>query len=219
MRYSSGERIRIGKYDIIKHLNPWVDIVVSDLLTGKIEKRLSFLSESYTRHFITILAVNMGVPTAYPATGPTATGATATANTIQDVTGSSIPNLSFNGAAADQYLGIVVGTGTTAVTISDNSLETIINHGIGAGQLSYGAVSFTDPAVSGATARYVATRTFTNNSGGSITVNESGVYANGLYSTPNSYFKYCIIRDIIAGGVAVADGKVLTVQYTIGVTA
>ena len=49
--------------------------------------------------------------------------------------------------------GIVVGSGSTAVTISRYALATQIAHGVGAGQLSYAAQTYTAPTTDG-TKRY-----------------------------------------------------------------
>jgi len=72
--------------------------------------------------------------------------------------------------------GIVVGTGSTAPTINDNALQTLIVHGSGSGQLSYGAITFGSPASDSSTSQFTITRNFTNSSGGAINVNEIGLY-------------------------------------------
>lgn len=80
-------------------------------------------------------------------------------------------------ANLDGTFGLVVGTGTTAVSISQTALVTKIDHGNGAGQLSHGAVTVTAPGTTGGTRSFTIQRTFTNNSGNAITVNEIGIYA------------------------------------------
>jgi len=116
----------------------------------------------------------------------------------------------------DTY-GLVVGTGVTAEDTMDYALATKIAHGVGAGQLDYGAHSFTDPAEVGANVDMVITRTFYNGSGGTITVNEIGAYCRSVYTTDTIGY-FCIIRDVLAAGVEVADTETLTVQYTIRTT-
>ena len=123
------------------------------------------------------------------------------------------PAMSALGAAGDATMGIVVGTGTNAVTIADRSLQTLIAHGTGAGQLSYGTVTFPQaPTVTGSTKNFTMQRTFTNNSAGSITVNEVGIYVNHSASA----FKFCLDRTLDTKTVPVAS--TLTETYTIGVT-
>ena len=118
--------------------------------------------------------------------------------------------------AGDQNKGIMVGTGTTAPTIDDYQLETRITHGTGAGQLQYGDVAFGLPASDPTTSQFTITRDFANASGGSITVNEIGLYvrarAVSYYGSYEDQY-FMVIRDVITGGIAVPDGQTLTVNY------
>ena len=75
------------------------------------------------------------------------------------------------GVAGDTY-GIQVGTSNSAVTISQYSLVAKISNGSSSGQLSYGLVSVGATATVGTTRQFTIARTFTNNSGADITVNE-----------------------------------------------
>ena len=115
-------------------------------------------------------------------------------------------------ASAVSAYGLVVGTGTNAVTLTDTKLQTQIAHGNGAGQLFYNAGSFNAPTTSGADRYWEAVRTFTNNSGGDITINEVGAY---VYSS-NPYY-YCIARDL-TGGVLIANTKIGTLTYRFKIT-
>lgn len=115
-------------------------------------------------------------------------------------------------AAGVSAYGLVVGTGTNAVTLTDNKLQTQIAHGNGAGQLAYAAGTFNAPTTSGSDRYWEAVRTFTNNSGGDITVNEVGVY---VFSS-NPYY-YCVARDL-TGGVLIANTKVGTLTYRFKIT-
>jgi hypothetical protein len=119
-------------------------------------------------------------------------------------------------AVGDQNKGIMVGTGITAPTINDYKLETRITHGTGAGQLQHGDVAFGLPASDPTTSQFTITRNFANASGGSITVNEIGLYVRARAvsyggGTEDQYFM--VIRDVIAGGIAVPNGQTLTVNY------
>lgn len=110
-------------------------------------------------------------------------------------------------SAEDGY-GIVVGTGTTAPTPSDIAVETLIPHGNGAGELEY-AVQLATQGVqaSGSNATLVLQRTFVNNSGGNVTVQEINLVV------ANSIYRFLIYRDL-TGGDLIADGETYTVELT-----
>lgn len=108
--------------------------------------------------------------------------------------------------------GIVIGTGTNAVTNTDYRLQTKIAQGAGAGQMSHGAMIFVTTAIVGANVDFVTKRTFTNNSGAQITVNEAGTYTYNAGHVAHPV--HCIIRDKLAVGVDVPDKCSLTVYYT-----
>jgi len=114
--------------------------------------------------------------------------------------------------ANDATLGIVAGTGTNAVTISDYALQTQIAHGTGAGQLSYAAVLFpnTNVTVDGSNCYYDFNRTFTNSSVGSITINEIGLYSNTTY-------KFMLDRTLYTKTIANGAGAIITYRIQISV--
>lgn len=168
--------------------------------SGKLLCVLKWNGESYVIAFLDILSSHF----ANAARTITDTGGTARSVT----TGA----LDFRGPVNDSTQGIVVGTGTNAVAIGDTKLQTQITHGAGAGQLSHGLQSFVAPSTTGSTRSYTTKRLFTNNSGGTITVQESGIYST------TSSFRFCVIRDL-TGAVAILNTQVLTLEYTIGITA
>ncbi len=112
----------------------------------------------------------------------------------------------------------MVGTGTTPVAVSDYKLETIIAHGVWAGNLSYGATSVSAFQVVAGEARIIVSRPFTNLSGALITVREAGVYV-GTQDPANTTRFYLICRDLLSPAVDVPDTKTLSVDYKFGVTA
>ena len=142
-------------------------------------------------------------------------------NTIKDTGGTNrsyepatyAANISMNvaGGATVTTFGIRAGTGTTAVTISDYAVETPIAEGTGAGQLSHGATSVGAPSTVGSSRQFTIARTFTNNSGASITVNEVGLYSR--YST---VYYFMLERSLLT--FSIANGASATVTYTIKVT-
>jgi len=109
--------------------------------------------------------------------------------------------------------GLIVGTGTDAVTINDYKLQTTISNGTTAGKLQYGASTMATPTFTSTTGSMILTRVISNNSPGNITINEIGIYAQ---IPPNAYY-CCIARDIPTP-IILAIGEQLTLNYTIGVT-
>ena len=126
-------------------------------------------------------------------------------------------NWDFRGDADVDYKGIVIGTGITAVTIDDYKLDTQIMQGTGSGQMRHLASTPGWPAVVGSNCSFLTSRTFLNNSGGSITVRESGIYCR--VKGPTYYGYACIVRDIFGTLQAVPDGGSITIDYTLGITA
>jgi len=120
------------------------------------------------------------------------------------------------GAGVDA-VGLVVGTGTATPTNTDYALQTKISHGVGAGQLEYGAVSVGSAGVVGANVDLTVSRVFTNSSGATITVNEIGLYVRTRDVAAATYRDYCIIRDVVPAQ-DVAYLATLTVEYTLRTT-
>lgn len=121
-------------------------------------------------------------------------------------------NLMCDGAVGETDLGIIVGTGTTAVTIEDYKLETPIAQGVGAGQMEYQAETFTQPQVAGNECSFTTQRIIVNNSGDIITVREAGIYVFGRSDTDGYY---CGARDVLASAQPVPDGGSITITYTL----
>lgn len=117
--------------------------------------------------------------------------------------------------------GIVVGTGTNAVDASDYKLQTIIASGVGSGQLQYGAEVLGAPTEDAASGYFVLTRTITNGSGGTITINEMGVYGSHSYDYTGANFvlcSVCLIRDVLVSPITLNNAQNVTINYTIKVT-
>lgn len=175
---------------------------------GKVTERRVMRSKSFVRQFLELLFVqSLNIPEGVN-------------YSIRD-TGNVVRDISFHGFnfAADGGVGvlthgIIVGTGNTAPTINHFAIETLIDHDAApptAGRMQYGAVAFGAPASDATTSQFTVTRDFANNSGGAITVNEIALYVE-MWGAGTTY--YCmIIRDVIAGGIAVPNGETLTVNY------
>ena len=144
-------------------------------------------------------------------------GVVDTSGTSQTVLAIQGGTLRCDAAAADATNGVVVGTGTTAVSISDTALGTIIANGSGAGQLNYLAVTFGAPSVSGSSCSFTVQRIANNGSGASITVTEIGIYCKAA-NLGGTVIYLLTIRDVLASSLAVPNGGAITVTYTIKVT-
>lgn len=120
-----------------------------------------------------------------------------------------------------QKVGIQVGTGTTAATPTDTSMETRIAHGRSAGELEYGGCELVGITFSDPNGEFTIRRYFTNASGGSITVNEVGLHAVGcLYDVSHfgDSWVFLVAHDVVSPGVAVANGEILRVTYVPQIT-
>jgi len=115
--------------------------------------------------------------------------------------------MTLDSSATTTTYGIQVGTGTTATTIGDYVIETLIAHGTSSGQLQYSATTLAQPSSTSNTTSYIVTRVFSNASAGSITVNEITLVAN-LSSN-----RYMWARDVVTP-IIVGVGEQLTIDYT-----
>lgn len=124
-----------------------------------------------------------------------------------------------------EKVGIQVGTGTNAVTPTDNALQTRIAHGRGSGELEYGGCELIGILFSGLSphdGEFTIRRYFTNVGGGSITINELGIHAIGVQNGTSSYEGYAwaflIARDTVSPGVEVTNGQILRATYVPQIT-
>ena len=125
--------------------------------------------------------------------------------------------LNVDAGISDDTHGIVVGTnaGVTAESNEDYKLDTKILHsGVGAAdKLNYQAVTVIAPREVGPNVDYDLSRTFLNESGGTITVKEIGIICKHTLLV-----KYhLLLRDVVADE-DVDDGFTLTVGYTLRTT-
>jgi len=178
-----------------------VTLTLRDTRTARILARRSFVSRSYVLAFLDLLWVQIWNSN----------------QTIKDIGGVNrsigphLYNFSARASVGEIGFGLMVGTGDTAVAITDYKLETQILHGVGAGQLYHQGSQWIAPSTIGARRHFYTSREFDNQSGATITVKECGIYTRA----DTSYY-LCSIRDIIpAGGQAVAHNQTLTIQYEI----
>lgn len=117
-------------------------------------------------------------------------------------------------AALGVAKGIVVGTGVAAESFEDVALGGLIAHGTGAGQLSHAAMVLQTPTYSTLVWTNTLVRLFNNNSGGTIVVGETGLYADFNAGAQ----LYMICRDKLGATVSVLNAGQLTVTYTTTLT-
>lgn len=116
--------------------------------------------------------------------------------------------MNINGAAGANTSGIVVGTGTNAVTIDDTKLQTQTT--IAGGLTHLNTTMSMESPVSG-TIRFVITRGFVNQTGGALDVKEIGIYA---YNSAGWYF--CLDRTLYE--CTMDDDEGMQVTYQIDLT-
>ena len=134
-------------------------------------------------------------------------------NSVPFIPSPFIAPMVLNDGSNDNSYGIQVGSGTTK-SINDTGLDSLIPNGNSAGQLAYGTVSVTSPTTNTSTNQgsLSVSRSFTNNSGGSVTVSEVGVVAN-VFALNGNRYNIFIIHDILSSPITLTNGQVLTVTY------
>lgn len=141
--------------------------------------------------------------------------------TVKDVEGNDISvipselTFALNADSGDDNFGILVGTGTDAISIADYKLKNKISHGSGTGQLSYGTNDISQPSTFGNSRQITISRTLTNNSPSAITINEVGLVAKIKGSDENEY--YVLLERTLLQFV-IASGSNKTVSYIIRVS-
>jgi hypothetical protein len=127
-------------------------------------------------------------------------------------------NLSTLADAGDVSHGIIVGTSDTPNALTTYALGGKIANGTGSGQLIYGAESIEDVTnPSGNDLQFRITRTFTNNSGSTITVKEVGLLIK-KFDTTGTGRSFLAARDVLPSPVDVPDGATLTIRYVVKIT-
>jgi len=116
------------------------------------------------------------------------------------------------GAGTESW-GIVVGTGSTAVTIDDYILQTRTAHGTTSGKISYAAATATTASWVGGIVTETLVRYFNNNSGDTLEITESGIY--GYFWNTVAVWKYVMIcRDVFAAA-SIPDAAQLKMVYEV----
>jgi hypothetical protein len=168
---------------------------------GSLVKVNASFSRSFVQNSLGCLQVRMdqGTAVSMTDTGGTPRSVSAAANTN---------DLKVNAPAATTGYGIQWGTGTNAEAVTDTKLQTLIAHGSGAGQLSYGSCTVGNYTPGAGVTTLTVTRSGSQGSGG-VTVEERGL---SCLNGGGSAWQFCIIRDVAQ--VAVSAGQTLTTVYT-----
>jgi hypothetical protein len=119
-----------------------------------------------------------------------------------------------NGANANY--GIVIGSADDAFSAEQYALASLIAHGTGGGQMSYAAQAAPTLNYDAGTDVWSSahSRTITNNSGGDITVKETGLYWSGYAYTTSSTYQM-IERTVLGTPVTVGNTENIVVTYTL----
>ena len=187
-----------------------LELIVKDK-DGRVTEQRIIRSKSFVRQFLQLLWVKCQLLDGSSAPS-------IVVSTFGDV--SSVRNSSYllaaNATVNDDDYGIIVGSGNTPPALSDYALETKIDHGTGAGQLQYSAVTFGAPTSDASTSQFTITRDFANASGGDVVVRELGL-AVLAYITTYAETHHLVIRDAITP-LTIPNGQTLTVNYRIQTT-
>lgn len=148
--------------------------------------------------------------------------------TIKDISGTSRENSNTSygtrlyspdgvtGNTGGTSFGVVLGTSNSAEDFEGYALGSLIAHGTGSGQLTYTESVCGYATYDSGTWTQTFSRVANNNSGGSITVNEIGIYALSMIA--NASRTVLIDRTLLSPGVAVPDAYKLTATYTTQLT-
>ena len=171
------------------NIDAYLTVMVTDK-NGKVVYRRRYKSRSFVVGFLNALYADF----------------------TNNIGGSNLPYLSAP--------NMVVGSGTTPTSITDGGLTSQIDNGTGAGQLQYGTDSLTTPItnLNNNSASFTWSKSFTNGSGGNVTVSEVGAYVTLTPLIGGSAATYFILHDLLPSPITVANTQVLTVVYTITTT-
>jgi len=190
-------------------LDAVLELTVKDK-DGKVTEHRVLKSESFVRQWLELLYIQASGMRwyGYPVRD--------TSNTVRQVQAGE-ESMNANAPAANITYGNVVGTGTTAPDIDNHALEAQIAHGIGSGQLQYSDMAIAHPAYDATLSQLTVTRDFANGSGATVTVYEIGLILT-MQEIDDTTRYFLVIRDVIAGGIAIPTGQTLTVNYRIQAT-
>lgn len=190
-----------------------IKFVVTTFIGNKISQR--FYGKSLVGNFLQMIYVQLAYAdtTDFPVSGAPWSSATSCkdiGNTLRATFSSNY--MRCNADPGSVTNGLILGTGSTAVTASDYKIETIIPHGNSANQLNYqnqGAQQGCE--ITDLTTAFILQRLFVNNSGGQIDVREIALYSFLNYS-------FCLYRDVLPVVDEVPNTETYRVTLEISIT-
>jgi len=189
-------------------LGAMLELTVTDDKTGKIIEHRVMKSKSFLQQFIQLLYVKMALsPTSAPVS------VRDTGNTLRNVAEVGKKGYTFDTTAAitDVTYGIIIGSdngGVYPLAMDNYKIGTLIPNAT----MNYSAMLYGNPGGDAGTgiSQITLTRNFTATA--PTTVNEIALVCQAV-DTTGTVRKFMIIRDLIAGGIAVPNGTTLTVNY------
>jgi len=119
------------------------------------------------------------------------------------------------------YLAMIqVGSGSQSNPASAITLAAPIANGSGTGQLIYGTPSISSNIiVSGSSAYFTISQTYTNNSGGTVTITEVGIvvyiqFVSWNSSSSTNCGNTLMWYDVLSSAISVPNGGSVTIYYT-----
>lgn len=197
-----------------KLLQPNIVTIVETFIDGKPSKK--FYGKSLTGNFIQWLYAHNSQNDAAFQLSPSINNTRTSGwriDTGAATGGLQSMDLDITAGAGIVNQGMVLGSDVVVVTPSNFSVGTLINSGVGAGQIVYNTqVSIQGNTIVGQNTSFILQRTFSNNSGGNITVQAIAIYCN---ETTGGFMYYL---DSVAPADVIANGQVYTVQITFQIT-
>jgi hypothetical protein len=108
------------------------------------------------------------------------------------------------------YNGICVGSSQIPYDINQYNLQSLITHGTGTGQLQYGSNNVSFFSINGTTATWTINKTFSNESGNTVNINEIGI----IHATSSEGgLIFLMLRDVLPSTIALQNQKSIRIEY------
>jgi hypothetical protein len=191
---------------------------------GKTIKYRRYRSDSFVGNILKFIAKILGNVTTSSISDTTVIANFIAGHEIKRLDGTNFPTIKIwtinptSFSAGDDAGGIVVGSGTTPVTLNDFRLENKIPHGTSAGRLQYGAVFISNMVMTNPNVWHLfISRLFTNATTADITINEVGIIS-GLLRTAGTTLTtplVLIARDVLEEPITLAPNESTLIQYRV----
>jgi hypothetical protein len=217
-----------GDEEYQKSFNATLTIIVRDK-DGNVIKRYKQKSHSPTSNFIGLM-----LPVSYYGALNVCWTLTTTSNTTFKYVpaNNSCANGNFNfinyPGNGDNYnvylINIMVGSGTQSNPYNTYNLASPIANGSGTGKLLYSSPTIpTNITINGNQAYFIVSQTFTNQSGGTITISEVGLIISITVSQTNENGRgsgnILTWYDVLSSPISVGSGQSTAIYYTFSVNA